>query len=89
MYYVYFRTLIQGIMKKLFTLFAIILGLGISLHAQKPEGLIKGKLVDSVGKQPVADATISLLNPKDSSLVTFTLTSKAGVFELKGLEPGD
>lgn len=76
-------------MKYIFTLFAAFCVFSLGLHAQKPDGIIKGKLVDSVGKQPIADATVSLLNKSDSSLVTFTLSNKQGVFEMKGIEPGD
>src|SRR5687767_10118295 len=75
-------------MKHIFTLFTALSIFCISSQAQKPQGVIKGKLVDTVGKQPVADATVSLLNPQDSSLVNFTLSNKLGVFEIKGIEPG-
>lgn len=61
----------------------------LSLSAQKPDGIIRGKLTDSTNKQPIPDATVSLLLAKDSSLVTFTLSNKSGVFEIKGLEPAD
>ncbi len=55
------------------------------LYAQKSDGLIRGRLMDSISKQPIADATISVVLAKDSSLVTFTLSNKQGVFEIKGL----
>jgi len=58
-------------------------------QAQKADGTIKGKLMDTASKQPIADATISVLNAKDSSLVTFTLSNKQGVFEVKGLAEGE
>ena len=58
----------------------------VTLFAQKPDGIIKGKLVDSTSKQPIPDATVSLVLAKDSSLVTFTLTNKQGTFEIKGLD---
>ena len=61
----------------------------ISANAQKSEATIKGKLVDTAARQPIADATISVINTSDSSLVTFTLTNKQGVFEVRGLEPGN
>lgn len=87
--YVYFRTLILLIMKKVFTLSLLFFGLLIGAQAQKTDGTIKGKLMDTVAKQPIADATISVLNTKDSSLSTFTLSTKTGVFEIKGLEEGN
>ena len=58
-------------------------------HAQKADGIIKGKLVDTSGKQPIVDATISVLQAKDSSLVTFTLSNKQGAFDVRGLTAGD
>lgn len=75
-------------MKKIFTFLAITLSLLTVAQAQKADGSIKGKLVDSLSKQPVPDATISVVNTKDSSLATFTLTNKQGGFEIKGLADG-
>lgn len=57
-------------------------------QAQKSDGIIRGKLVDTASKQAISDATVSLLLARDSSLVTFTLSNKQGVFELKGLAAG-
>ena len=75
-------------MRKLL-LFLLTFSLLISANAQKSEATIKGKLVDTAARQPIADATISVINTSDSSLVTFTLTNKQGVFEVRGLEPGN
>ncbi len=75
-------------MKKTLLLFLLVLFFSSLLRAQKADGNIKGKLVDTSAKQALSDATVSLLNAKDSSLVTFTLTNKQGVFEIKGLETG-
>ncbi len=58
-------------------------------RAQKADGSITGRLVDTASGQAVSEATISLLLARDSSLVTFTLSNKQGSFDLKGLEPGD
>jgi Outer membrane protein beta-barrel family/Carboxypeptidase regulatory-like domain len=76
-------------MKKIFTLSVLFLAFILSAQAQKYDGSIKGKLVDTAGKQPIENATVSVLNAKDSSLVTFTLSNKQGVFEVKGLTEGD
>lgn len=75
-------------MKKIFTLLVLIFSLFTSLRAQKTDGSIKGKLLDTAGKQPLSEATVSAINTKDSSLATFTLSNKQGVFEIKGLEEG-
>jgi len=76
-------------MKKIFPLSGLVLFLSICSWAQKADGSIKGKLVDTAAKQPISEATVSALNAKDSSLATFTLSNKQGVFEIKGLEEGD
>lgn len=58
------------------------------ISAQK-NGSVKGIAFDTVSKQPVASATITILDKKDSSLVSFTMTGNDGRFELKGLANGD
>jgi hypothetical protein len=50
---------------------------------------LKGRLVDSSAKQNLSEATISVLDAKDSTLITFGLTDKKGSFELKGLNGGN
>lgn len=75
-------------MKKILTLFLVLFTLITGIQAQKADGGIKGKLVDTTAKQPIADATVSVLNAKDS-LATFTLSNKQGVFEVKGLVAGE
>jgi hypothetical protein len=57
--------------------------------AQRADGSIKGKLIDSTTKQPVVDATVSVISAGDSSLASFTLSSKLGLFEIKNLLPGN
>ncbi len=76
-------------MKKIIALFSLLSIFLTSINAQKPDGVIRGKLLDTTAKQPVANATVSVLNAKDSSLATFTLSNKQGGFEIKGLSPGD
>lgn len=74
-------------MKKIYLLIITSLFSLVSL-AQK-NGSLKGLLYDSVAKQPVASATITVLQKKDSSLVTFTMTDSKGRFEVTGLGNGD
>ncbi|HEX7846020.1 MAG TPA: carboxypeptidase regulatory-like domain-containing protein, partial [Chitinophagaceae bacterium] len=76
-------------MKKITTLLILTLFLFTAAKAQKTDGSIRGKLMDTASKQPISDATVSVLNAKDSSLVTFTLSNKQGVFEVKGLTEGE
>ena len=76
-------------MKKIFTLF-LFLTVGIlAANAQNNIGSVKGKLVDSLSQTPIAEATVSVVNVKDSSLATFTLSNKTGDFEVNGLAPAD
>src|SRR5881394_2686032 len=57
--------------------------------AQAPIGSIKGKIIDTVARQPLSEATVAILRKKDSSLVTYTLSNKLGQFEIKYLDSGD
>lgn len=59
-----------------------------AISAQK-NGIVKGIAFDTISKQPVSGATITVLEKKDSSLVTFTMTGSDGKFELKGLANGE
>ncbi len=56
--------------------------------AQK-NGAVKGIVFDTLGKQGVSNATITLMQKKDSSLVSFTMTDNSGKFELTGLQNGE
>ena len=56
--------------------------------AQK-NGTVKAVAFDTLSKQPVASATVTVLEKKDSSLVSFTLTDNLGKFELKGIPNGE
>ncbi len=59
-----------------------------ALMAQK-NGIVKGIAFDTISKQPVSAATITVLDKKDSSLVSFTMTGNDGKFELKNLANGN
>lgn len=74
-------------MKKIYLLIVISLCTLVT-QAQK-NGSLKGLLYDTVAKQPVVSATITILKKKDSSLVTFTMSDSKGHFEITGLADGD
>lgn len=74
-------------MRRFFTLLFIICLAG-EAAAQK-NGTVKGIAFDTISKQNVGAATITVLERKDSSLVTFTMTGPDGRFEIKGLANGD
>ncbi|HPG10808.1 MAG TPA: outer membrane beta-barrel family protein [Chitinophagaceae bacterium] len=75
-------------MKKILTLIVVFFSLLTVSQAQRTDGTIKGKLVDSATQTPIPDATISVMKSKDSALATFTLSNKSGGFEVKGLAEG-
>lgn len=55
--------------------------------AAKP-GTLRGSVVDSVSRQPLLEASVSLLAGRDSSLVSFGITDGDGRFVFTGLAPG-
>jgi hypothetical protein len=53
------------------------------------KGSIKGIAFDTITHQPVAAATVTLVEKKDSSLVSFTMTDNSGKFEINGIPNGE
>ncbi len=49
---------------------------------------IQGSLKDSIANRALNSATVSLVYAKDSSLVSFSRTNEAGVFNFKNVAPG-
>ncbi|HEV8273459.1 MAG TPA: outer membrane beta-barrel family protein [Chitinophagaceae bacterium] len=74
-------------MKKLILLCSILSSAFIT-QAQV-NGSVKGKLLDTAGKQPLSEATVSVMLVKDSSLVSFSLSDKKGNFEITNLDAGN
>ncbi|MBS4044235.1 MAG: outer membrane beta-barrel protein [Chitinophagaceae bacterium] len=60
----------------------------ISLNSQAQTATLRGKLIDSTNKVNLANATISLLDIRDSTLEQFTMTKESGNFELKNISLG-
>lgn len=52
------------------------------------QGSLSGRLVDSVNKQPLALATVTLFNAGDSSILTYRMSTPDGSFRVPGL-PAD
>jgi hypothetical protein len=52
------------------------------------QGAVKGKVTDST-YQAINNATVSILQKKDSSLVSYSLSDDKGSFEIKNLSNGD
>jgi hypothetical protein len=61
----------------------------LTSHAQKNTAIIKGRIVDTTTGKPVIDATVSVFHLSDSLLVSFTLSNKEGLFEIRNLRPAD
>ncbi|MCU7550944.1 outer membrane beta-barrel protein [Chitinophagaceae bacterium LB-8] len=60
----------------------------INYASAQQESQLKGKVVDTLGKAPLYNAVISLLNKKDSTLSKFTRSGKDGSFNLLRLAKG-
>lgn len=58
-----------------------------SLGAFAQNGLVTGLLTDTLNN-PVANATVTLQNSKDSALVSFTLSGATGAFTFKNVPTG-
>ncbi|NLR59789.1 TonB-dependent receptor [Chitinophaga polysaccharea] len=75
-------------MKKLLQLL-LILSLGIlHAHAQSQQGKIKGQLTDSTSREAMPAATVVLLNAKDSSVASTSMTDTKGNFEITNISNG-
>jgi hypothetical protein len=76
-------------MQKILTLIVLLTTLTVSALAQKKlSGSIKGKLVDTLYKENLSEATVTVLNPVDSSVISFTISNAKGEFEVKDLDSG-
>ncbi|MGZ8544600.1 MAG: outer membrane beta-barrel family protein [Flavisolibacter sp.] len=76
-------------MKK-FCFFLLVLSMaGFGATAQKVAGTVKGILQDSISATLISDATVSVVRTRDSSLISFSLTSRNGAFEIKNLDAGE
>ncbi|MCB0697559.1 MAG: outer membrane beta-barrel protein, partial [Chitinophagaceae bacterium] len=62
---------------------AILLTLGTTAQTQN----LKGIVMDGQGK-PMKFATVSLLNPDDSTLMFFGISNESGIFEIKNTSKG-
>ena len=66
-------------------IYLMLLALGFCcLGASAQDFTITGNLVDNQSKKPLEAATVVVETVKDSSMITYTITDKAGAFKLKG-----
>jgi len=75
-------------MKHKILLFLIFLAFSASLSAQN-KYTIKGVVSDSVEHVKLRNTSVSVLNAKDSTLVTYTRAGEDGSFNISGLHPGN
>jgi hypothetical protein len=75
-------------MKRTFCLSLVLAFLSIAATAQK-NGIVKGIAFDTIGKKTVGAVTVTVLDKKDSSLVSFSMTNNEGAFELRGIPFGN
>jgi hypothetical protein len=57
-------------------------------YASAQSIILKGAIKDTSEKKPLSNAVVSLVQKKDSILVSFTRTNKEGRFQIEGLRPG-
>lgn len=77
-------------MRKILILTILLVTLSLTALAQKKlNGSIKGKLVDTLFMENLSEATVTILNPVDSSVVSFTISNAKGEFEIKDLDSGN
>ncbi len=74
-------------MKKLFTLFLLVIGFAMAGNAQT--GTIQGKLYDSAFVDNLVDATVTVLHATDTSVISYTLADAKGEFKLKNIAVGN
>lgn len=59
-----------------------------AMAQKKVTGTVKGKVIDNVKKESMEGATVTVMDPKDSAVVSYTMVKKTGEFEITDLEPG-
>ncbi|WP_207425833.1 outer membrane beta-barrel protein [Pedobacter sp. SYSU D00535] len=66
-------------------LLCLVLSISSVLTLAQNRASIKGKLLDSIDRAPLEFATVAVTEPRDSSLISYTLTTKDGAFALRNL----
>ncbi len=75
-------------MKSVYFFAFFLLMMNLKVFSQR-DGSIRGRLQDTAVHAPVPDATVTVLNVKDSSLVGFSRSISSGNFLVKGLSNGN
>ena len=76
-------------MRSITALYLCIFCFTLSVYSQnRISGSVKGRIIDTVGKQNLLDASVSIMRSADSSGQAFTTTDKDGNFFVKKLSAG-
>ncbi len=75
-------------MKKLLLLLLISACVFTVMAQDKFNGVVKGQLSDTLFKESFAEATVSVLDPEDSTVVSTALANAKGEFQVKDLDTG-
>ncbi|KAB7727287.1 outer membrane beta-barrel protein [Rudanella paleaurantiibacter] len=75
-------------MKPVFLILSLLLSLSGLAQRTAPRTELGGMVVDSATAKPLGQASVSLLNARDSSYVTGTVTDNDGLFMLRNLASG-
>jgi len=67
------------------TLLLVFLAISFLAAKAQNQGVVKAVILDSLDKKPIQFATVSVLQLQDSSLTSYTVTDKNGVFTLRNL----
>lgn len=78
------RSILTQTASKLSVCLLLLYFLSSAVHAQS-KSTVSGVVADSLSKAPVEFVTVALVNAKDTSLISYTLTQKDGSFKLSGL----
>ena len=70
-------------MKLKFCMLVLMSMMTLNIGAVNGNVNVKGRVVDSADKQPVAHATVQILQPKDSTMVVGNVTDMDGIFDIR------
>jgi hypothetical protein len=74
---------------KLIGFFILGICFSYALNGQQTNATISGEVLDSIAQKGLAYTTVSIVQQKDSTLVSFTRADSSGKFKLSGLPKGN
>ena len=75
-------------MKQLTAIWILLIFFYLSASAQLPSNSIRGSVSDTLSKQPLFRAVVSMIRAKDSMLIKFARTDMKGRFDIRDLPAG-